>query len=174
MATAIDLLNLEDFRERYADEKPYYEYWFGEAVQKTVPTWLHSLLQAILTDILNRSGYRAGPEVELRIDPNWQPKADIAAALVVEHPYPTKPVDVVVEIVSPEDRMGRVFEKCRQYARIGITKTFVLDPQLRYAWEWSRETENLERVSTLQLPNGRVIDVANIWQELDRRQQPGA
>ena len=47
MATAIDLLSVEEFRQRYADEKPYYEYWFGEAVQKTVPTWLHSLLQII-------------------------------------------------------------------------------------------------------------------------------
>lgn len=174
MATAIDLLSLEEFRARYADEKPYYEYWFGEAVQKTVPTWLHSLLQAILAEILNHSGYRAGSEVELRIDPDWQPKADIAAALIIEHPYPTKPLDVVAEILSPEDRMSRVFEKCRQYARIGILKTFVLDLQLHYSWEWSRETENLERVSTLQLPNGRAIDVAEIWRELERRQQPGA
>ncbi len=169
MATAADLLSLEEFRERYADEKPYYEFWFGEAVQKSVPTWLHSLLQAILTEILNRSGYRSGPEIELRIDPEWQPKADVVAALVVEHPYPTKPVDVVVEILSPEDRMSRVFEKCRQYARIGISKTFVLDPEFQYAWEWSRMTENLERISVMALPNGRNIVLADVWGELDRR-----
>ena len=79
---------------------------------------------------------------------------------------------MVVEILSPEDRMSRVFEKCRQYARIGILKTFVLDPQLQYAWEWSRETENLERVSNLLLPNGRATNVAEIWQDLERCQQP--
>ncbi len=169
MATAPRLLSLEEFRERYAGEKPYYEFWFGEAVQKSVPTWLHSLLQAILTEILNRSGYRSGPEVELRVDPDWQPKADVAAALVVEHPYPTKPVDVVVEILSPEDRMSRVFEKCRQYSRIGVLKIFVLDPELQYAWEWSRLTENLERTTVMTLPNSRHIDLADVWQELDRR-----
>jgi hypothetical protein len=92
MATiASNLLTLEEFRNRYADAKPYYEYWFGEAIQKSVPTWLHCLLQAILTEFLTRAGYRAGPELELRIDSDWQPKADVAAALTVEHPYPTKP-----------------------------------------------------------------------------------
>jgi Uma2 family endonuclease len=129
MATiASNLLTLEELRNRYAEEKPYYEYWFGEAIQKSAPTWLHCLLQAILTEFLTRAGYRAGPELELRIDADWQPKADVAAAVTVEHPYPTKPIDVVAEILSP-DRMSRVFEKCRQYARIRITKIFVLDPE---------------------------------------------
>ncbi len=169
MATATNLLTLEEFRKRYAEEKPYYEYWFGEAVQKSVPTWLHSLLQQILCEFLNRAGYRSGPEVELRIDSGWQPKADVAAALVIEHPYPTKPIDVVAEILSPEDRMSRVFEKCRQYARIGITKIFVLDPKSKSAWEWSRDMENLERVSIMELPNGRSLAVADVWSELDRR-----
>ena len=173
MATATHLLSLEEFRERYADEKPYYEFWFGEAVQKSVPTWLHSLLQAILTEILNHSGYRSGPEVELRIDPDWQPKADVAAALVVEQPYPTKPVEIVIEIVLPEDRMSRVFEKCRQYSRIGISKIFVLDPELQYAWEWSRLTENLERIAVMDLPSGRTIHLGDVWQELNhRKSQP--
>jgi Uma2 family endonuclease len=169
MAIAVPLLSIEEFRERYAEEKPYYEYWFGEAIQKSVPTWLHSLLQAIVSELLNHAGYAAGPEVELRIDPEWQPKADVAAALTIEHPYPTKPVEVVVEILSPEDRMSKVYEKCAHYARIGIRATFVLDPQLRYAWEWSRETENLERVQTLQLPNGKNLSVEAIWDELKRR-----
>jgi Uma2 family endonuclease len=174
MATvANNLLTLEEFRNRYADEKPYYEYWFGEAIQKSGPFWLHCLLQAILTEILTRAGYRAGPELELRIDSDWQPKADVAAALTIEHPYPTKPIDVVAEVLSPDDRMSRVFEKCRQYARIGIVKIFVLDPESKSAWEWDRETDNLERILSINLPNGENIAVAEIWSELDRRIGPG-
>jgi Uma2 family endonuclease len=172
MATATNLLSLEEFRQRYAEEKPYYEYWFGEAIQKSVPTWLHSLLQAILTEVLTRAGYRSAPELELRIDSDWQPKPDVAAALVVEHPYPTKPIDVVAEILSPDDRMSRVFEKCRQYARIGITKIFVLDPESKSAWEWDRGTDNLERILAMNLPNGQSIAIADVWSELDRRAGP--
>lgn len=169
MATATNLLTLEEFRQRYAEEKPYYEYWFGEAIQKSVPTWLHVLLQAILTELFTQAGYRSGPELELRVDSDWQPKADVAAALVVEQPYPTKPIDIVAEILSPDDRMSRVFEKCRQYARIGITRIFVLDPESKSAWEWSRATDNLERISAMNLPNGQSIAVADVWSELDRR-----
>jgi Uma2 family endonuclease len=172
MATATNLLSLEEFRQRYAEEKPYYEYWFVEAIQKSVPTWLHCLLQAILAEFFTQAGYRSGPELELRIDSDWQPKADVAAALVVERPYPTKPIDVVAEILSPDDRMSRVFEKCRQYARIGITKIFVLDPDSKSAWEWDRTTGNLERISAMNLPNGQVIAIADVWSELDRRADP--
>jgi hypothetical protein len=42
MAVAVQPLTLEEFRARYQDQKPYFEYWFGEAIQKTVPTWLHA------------------------------------------------------------------------------------------------------------------------------------
>ncbi len=169
MATARNLLSLEEFRERYAEEKPYYEYWFGEAVQKSVPTWLHGLLQAIVTELLTRAGYRVAPELELRVVSDWQPKPDVAAALVVEQPYPTKPIEVVAEILSPDDRMTRVFEKCRQYARIGTKKIFVLDPESKIAWEWNPQTVNLERISVMELPNGESIALADVWNELDRR-----
>lgn len=168
MATATNLLSLEEFRERYAGENAY-EYWFGEAVRKGMATFLHGLLQAILIDLLTRAGYISVPELELRIDPEWQPKADVAATMTVELPYPTKPIDIVAEVLSPGDPMSRVFEKCRQYERIGIPQIFVFDPELHYAWEWSRETENLERISAMQLRNGSTIQVADIWSELSRR-----
>jgi Uma2 family endonuclease len=176
MATVTNLLTLDEFRARYAAEKPYYEYWFGEAVQKSVPTWLHNLLAKILVNALDRASYESVAELELRIDQDWQPKPDVAAASIVEQPYPTKPIDVVAEVLSPDDCMQRVIEKCRQYVRIGIPAVFVMDPELRYAWEWSRQTENLERISTILLPNGEKILVADLWKNLDlrlrRSQQP--
>lgn len=51
-----DRLSVEEFRTRYAEEKPYHEYWFGEAVQKSAPTWLHGLLQLIVCEFLTRAG----------------------------------------------------------------------------------------------------------------------
>ena len=169
MATAPQLLSLEEFRQRYAEEKPYYEYWFGEAVQKSVPTLLHAFLVKILLFALDQAGYKSGPEVELRVDPNWQPKADVAACTKAQLPYPTKPFEIVAEVLSPDDRMQRVMAKCRHYERIGIQKIFVFDPEYRDAWEWSRETKNLERISELSLPNGQRIAVESLWQELDRQ-----
>ncbi len=113
MATATHLLTVEEFRARYANEKPYYEYWFGEAVQKSAPTWLHGVLQALLCELLRGSGYKSGTEVELRVADDWQPKPDVIGTTHVDEPYPTKPPDVVVEVLSPDDRMHDVFRKCR-------------------------------------------------------------
>lgn len=171
MATVAELLTLQEFRERYSDlDKPYYEFWFGEAVRKTVPTWLHAVLQGILCEFLARAGYKTGSELELRIDPEWQPKADVvASASSIPGPYPEKPVDIVAEVLSPLDPMARVYAKCRQYQRIGIPTIFVLDPHDQNGWQWSAETDNLERISQMDLPNGSRIPLQTLWDELDRR-----
>ncbi len=70
-ATPASPLTLAEFRQRYAEEKPYFEYWFGEAVQKSIPTFAHVLLVKLLLFALDRAGYESGPELELRIDANW-------------------------------------------------------------------------------------------------------
>lgn len=170
MATAAHPLTTQEFREQYAGRKPYFEYWFGEAVQKSMPTWLHSVLQLVLGEFLKRAGYRSASELELRIDPNWQPVPDVVGVLrKMEGPYPTEPVDVVIEILSPEDRMTRVLEKCRQYARIGTQAVFWIDPESRAGWIWDRAAENLERVHSFHLPNGQTIQLADIFAELNKQ-----
>jgi hypothetical protein len=37
MATASRPLTLDEFHARYRGQKPHFEYWFGEAIQKAVP-----------------------------------------------------------------------------------------------------------------------------------------
>lgn len=161
-------LTLEQYHARYAGENGY-EYWFGEAVRKPTPTWLHAILQGLLTEIFHRLGYFSGSELTLRVDPQWEPRPDVAAALDLTEPYPTKPVDIVVEILSPDDTMALVFRKCRHYVRIGIPQIFVFDPEARDAWEWSRDTDNLERITRLLLDNGAGVEVSEVWAELDQR-----
>lgn len=170
MAVATAGLTLEEFNAQYGNEHGY-EYWFGEVVRKGMPTWLHGLLQAVLCEFFYKLGYISGSEIDLRIDPNWQPRPDVTAALGIEQPYPTKPMDIVAEILS-DDPMTRVFEKCRNYARIGIPQIFVLDPESRTAWEWDREKDNLDRIEKLRLGNGSTVEVNEIWAELDARMRP--
>jgi Uma2 family endonuclease len=169
MASTTVSLTLQEYRARYASQTGY-EYWFGEVVRKSVPTWLHSILQALLSEVFTRAGYTAGSELELRIDPDWEPRPDVVASLHVEHPYPTRPVDIVAEVLSPDDQLLRVHGKCEHYARIGIARIFVFDPESKKAWEWDRNLENLERISILQLDNGASIHLdTEIWTEMDRR-----
>ena len=172
MASVAALLSLEEFRARFETQKPYYEFWFGEARQKSVPTWLHGYLQGLLVELLKRAGYIAASEVELRIAPDWQPVPDVVAADRIDGPYPTGPVPVVVEILSPKDPMPDMLQKCRLYARIGIQQILVLDPQNRDGWEWNNASRRLENVTVIHLPNGNKIDLNDVWEELARWSAP--
>lgn len=171
MATATGRLRLEEFRAQYQGRKPYFEYWFGEPVQKSAPTWLHAALQPILGDFLKRAGYKSGSELELRIDPDWQPVPDVTGlAASPAGRYPTEPVDIVIEILSPDDPFPQVLKKCRHYARIGTQKIFVADPEEKTAWEWNDRGQRLERVVSFNLPNGQSIVLADVWAELQKQQ----
>ena len=167
MATVTQPLTLEEFRSRYREQKPYFEYWFGEPIQKTMPTWLHSVLQRIIGEALRRAGYKSGSEVELRIDPQWQPVPDVIATLKPIRDYPTEPIEVVVEILSPDDKIVYVIKKCHHYERIGIQRIFVLDPIDKLAWLWT--AGSLEAVTQLLLPNGASVNMNGIWRQLDEQ-----
>src|SRR5436305_1300964 len=143
------LLTLEEFDRLYGAEAGW-EYWFGEAVKKPVPTWSHGILQFVLANLLFESGYYAGAEIDLKIDPQWQPRPDVLAASIIAGRYPTEPVDLVVEILS-DDQFRYIHDKCRHYQRVGIEAVFVIDPDERRLWSWDPGTETLTPVDELQL-----------------------
>ena len=167
MASELQLLTLQEFRARYESCKPHFEYWNGEPVQKATPTWLHGLLQTLLCQLLREAGYKAGVEIELRISADWEPVPDVIGATRIEQPYPTKPVEIVVEILSPSDPLGRLLEKCRRYSQIGIGQIFVIDPDKRIGFEWKQQEAELLEIAALDLPNGRQILLSELWRRLD-------
>jgi Uma2 family endonuclease len=170
VAASVDKLTITEFERQYADRKPYHEFWFGEAVSKSKPTWLHGLLQKIIMMALDGAGYTSASEVELRISSDFAPVPDvIATAGPIEPPYPTEPVDVVVGILSPEDSFQRLVRKCRLYSAWGIPTIAVLDPDDREGWIWDRQNEELKKTPSIALHNGQSIPLDEVFDELDRR-----
>ncbi len=167
MTTGTALLTLEEFQSRYAGRKPYFEYKRGEAIQKSMPTWIHSLLQRLMVELLEQAGYSSGQEIELRIVDYWHPVPDVIADSFIEEPYPTRSVQVVVEVLSPEDRLGDTLEKCADYEAIGVKAVFALDPVRRKGWQW--KDGKLNSVTFIHLPNDARIELATIWSELMKR-----
>lgn len=169
MATVPTRISLEEFHTRYGHESGY-EYWFGEVVQKSVPTWLHAILQALLVEIFYEQGYFSGSELDLRISPEFQPRPDVAASLELEsHGYPTKPIDIVAEILSPNDIAVKTREKCQYYSELGIPQIYAFDPVERAAAQWNAAKEELEIISELRLTNGSTIRVNDIFARFDER-----
>ncbi len=165
-------LTLEAFHAQYDGEKPYYEYWNGEAVQKTMPTLIHSLIQKILCFLLDAMGYESSAEIKLKLAQAYEPIPDVIAweRGSMQGPYPTKPFDVVIEILSPEDAFSRVLRKCRLYEKWGIRRVIVIDPVERLVWHFEggvpRETD------VVALRRDRALMAEQVWADLDRRLEP--
>ncbi len=161
MAAITEKLTVAGFEKQYGHEKPYYEFWHGEAVQKASPTWIHGLLQKIILNLLSEAGYKSGTEVKLKIDPDFHPVPDmIATRRRIEAPYPTEAVEIVIEILSDDDPMSRVLTKCKTYQSWGFEQIYVVDPQNRTVFRWI--DQRLEETNTLA-----SLPVDRIWSALD-------
>jgi len=167
MASATTALTVQEFDALYGHEAGW-EYWFGEARRKPVPTQLHGILQSVLSELLNRAGYISSVESDMKIASDWQPRPDVCGVLgeAIEK-YITDPENVVVfEVLSEDDA---IVEKCQHYSEIRIEQIFVFDTESRTITNW--DGTKLVPVPDVKLGNGVTITGATIWSEFAKRQK---
>ena len=164
---SIPALTLEEFERLYGGETPAYEYWDGLAIQKPVPTVLHSLLQFVLQVLLRQRGLAAAAEVRIKLNPTKEPVPDVIAGHRPRAPYPDQPMAIVIEVLSPDDTVQRVRRKCRFYAAQGIPGIYVFDPEDRTAERWSEADNALLPVTAIEIPGQTPLLVSDIWAALD-------
>jgi Uma2 family endonuclease len=116
--------------------KPACEYIDGALRQKPMPTKLHALIEFLLVTLLCRQGFEALAEVTVRVSATKFLIPDVIANVRIEDPYPTQPVALCVEILSPEDRLSAAFAKCEEYHAWGVPYCWVVDPVKQTAWEY--------------------------------------
>jgi Uma2 family endonuclease len=130
--------------------KPYCEYRDGVLYPKPMATTLHGLLQFMLLVALHKRCFQAAPEVTVKLSPTKYLVPDVVAAPVLESPYPTEPVLLCCEILSPEDRLGAMLSKCEEYHAWGVPFCWVIDPMKRTAWEYHSGGEPVRATATLR------------------------
>ena len=128
------LVSVEEYLAR--TQKPNCEYLDGVLQPKAWPTKSHGLLQYDLVGLLRKSGLDAVPEVTVRLSATRFLIPDVIAAPHIQDPYPTEPVLLCVEILSPEDRVGAMLAKCEHYHAWGVPFCWVIDPEKQTAWEY--------------------------------------
>ncbi len=161
-------LTIEEFHSRYDGVKPYYEFWAGEAVQKSSATWLHAITQGLLCRLLDELGFLSLPEVTLKLDRDFEPIPDVIGEEgPIEGDYPVKPFPLVIEILSPDHSFSRVLRKCRLYAQWGIGRILVVDPATRIVWSF--EEGGLKETELIARRGEREASARQLWDELDRR-----
>jgi len=118
-------------------------------------TKLHALIQKILMMLLDKQGVEALAEVHVRLSPTKYLIPDVIAAPEIQSPYPTEPVLLCVEILSPEDRVGAMLAKCEQYHSWGVPFCWVIDPEKQTGWQYhsGSEPERVDRGGTLTAGN---------------------
>ena len=131
-------------------EKPSCEYRDGEVSQKAMPTTFHGLIQFMLVVMLRRLGLQAAPEVTVKLSPTKYLVPDVIAASVLQSPYPTEPVLLCCEILSPGDHLGATLSKCEEYHAWGVPYCWIIDPVKRTAWQYHASAEPESVTVTLQ------------------------
>jgi Uma2 family endonuclease len=154
------LRNLDDAHCEYVD---------GVLIEKPMPTWMHAALQAWISAVIMRQypQYIAGGEVHSRLRPTEFRLPDIAVQLrtiAQQENYAEHPPALCVEILSPEDRLGGVFQKCERYHDWGIPVCWIVDPVKRRAWKYERQGEPLLvadhlTASDIRLPMPNVFSI---------------
>jgi Uma2 family endonuclease len=132
--SAAATVSVEDYLRH--TEKPLSEYVDGVLSPKAMPTKAHALIQLILQLMLRKQGVEALAEVQVRLSPTKYLIPDVIAAPVIQSPYPTEPVLLCVEILSPEDRLGATLAKCEEYHAWGVPFCWVVDPDKRTVWQY--------------------------------------
>jgi Uma2 family endonuclease len=175
MASAAKFLTQQQFEQTYEGEKPYYEYWFGEAIQKSVPPSLHGIAQGVLFMTLAARGWRPSCEVKLKLSLYANPIPDlIADPKPIESPYPTKPFALSIEILSPADDLSRLFQKCAHYLDWGIQTVWIIDPDRRRAYSMTRpepQPKELFLSDSLTADPALTLPMRELFEHLDKLSQ---
>ncbi len=162
MSTALQKLTFEEFQSQYQDADRAFEFWYGEAIPKGAATLVHGFLQKTIMKLLDEAGFNSAGDVELRIEASARPRPDVVATKhkFPKEPYPTKAVEVVVEIVSEDDSYSYLREKCRKYQSWGFQQIYLVDPSDRSVQEWKDG-------SAISCDHLAGVSVEQIWEALD-------
>jgi Uma2 family endonuclease len=170
MAAQPTSLSLEEFHRLYDGAKPSYEFWYGAAVQKPMPTTLHGLVQLLIMVMPTNTGWMVAPEVRLKV----VREAELVPDVIAIHGkfkgrYPTSGPELCVEIMSPDDRLSNAIEKAKICRSWGSQFVWIIDPQKRTAWTLSQDsTEPLWILPTGTLRAGdTAIELQEPFAEVD-------
>jgi Uma2 family endonuclease len=131
------------------------EYRDGEVVERTLPDYLHAKAQAQIGSLFValRKTLHLYPAAGVRL--KLRPSHYLIPDIAVFHPaepserVPSSPPFVVIEILSPDDRLTAVREKLQEYRQWGVPHVWLVDPHSKRLYTCG---EGLLEVATLKIP----------------------
>jgi Uma2 family endonuclease len=125
------LVSLEEYL--HSEYEPDMDYVDGHLEARNVGEHFHSRVQALITALLaardRRRRFRVFTEQRVRIREGRYRVPDVCVKAL---PYRTVPIlespDLVIEVVSPEDRPGNIAERIEDFIGGGTPHVWVVDP----------------------------------------------
>jgi Uma2 family endonuclease len=152
--------------------EPKCEYVDGVLVPKSMPTWEHALLQVWVASLIMRlfPRFAAGAEVHNKLRDTEYRLPDISVDYREKATgYAEQPIYLAVEILSPDERIGKTLAKCELYHDWGVLYCWVLDPMQRCAWSYAKASLP-KQPATLEA--GEItLTIDQIFSILDRAPQ---
>ena len=150
------------------------DYVDGEVVERNMGELPHARLQAELLyrlrNLANSLGLQVLPEIRIQVSPTRFRVADVAVWRPgpIGERIPTIPPFLVVEILSPEDRVVRLQPKIREYLAHGVEWVWVIDPDERRALNYSPADPGGALVNELRTQHPDLsIPLADLLSALD-------
>jgi len=170
MSTATRLsVTVDDYL--HTSYSPDCDYVDGAVQERNVGELDHAEVQGALVQWFRNHGkewsIRTLPELRMQITPRRFRVADICLiprSEPAEQVLQTPPI-VVIEILSPEDRVSRYQERFADYRQMGVRNIWVVDPQTRRGYDCS--TGNwIEKTSFAVDGSPITVDLTVIFSEL--------
>ena len=145
------------------------EYCHGEVVERTMPTFLPGVVQGMLYALFlaYRKSHGLVPSTEARhnLGNGLIRISDVAVRQgMPKKDCPDTPSYVAIEILSPDDRMGDITQKLREYRSFGVPHVWVVDPVSQELYVY--DSDGLHQVRSLQIPEfGINFTPAQIFEE---------
>ena len=147
------LISLEEYLSNVYE--PDCEYLDGELVERNMGESDHSALQGMIFAWLYNRRHEAGihvfPELRVQVTPNRFRIPDICATKEkVRGRILREPPFLCIEVLSPEDRAGRIQRKIDDYLAFGVRYVWLIDPGQKRAWSYTTEgkRESAETLTT--------------------------
>src|SRR5882762_3866400 len=157
MATAAQVSRVSIDTYLKTSYHPDCDYVDGEIEERNLGEFDHAQLQAAIVAYFypNRKKWNihVQPEQRVRVSPS---RVRIPDVCLVSRDLPieqviTKPPLVVVEILSPEDRVRRYNNRLEDYKAMGVKNIWVIDPATQKGFDWIagwHQTEKFEAAGT--------------------------
>lgn len=163
------------------ETKPYKELIDGEIVEKTMPGSMHGGTvgeMLIELGLFLRTQPIARMETEVRhadVDHEWVFLPDISVTKRDRRPprgEESGPIEVMpdlaIEVLSPDDRPGRVARRIEYYLRSGVTLIWIVDPEDESVAVFergaaSRDVRSPDKLSGAPVLPGFELDLGDLF-----------